>query len=96
MGIQITDLWVTQRRLRQPEQVEEMVTQVKEGGLLPYIQIDEMEDGSLQVGDGHHRLTALWLAGVRVLSLEHYELLPSFGKRGKRRYGQFPDVPWLS
>ena len=84
--MQISEIWVSQRKLRCVGQIPSMVQALEEGGCLPRITLSRSEDGSIQVEDGHHRLTAIWLTGRRWLTKHEYLLLekdqwrPRFGK----------------
>ena len=84
--MQIEEIWMSQRKLRNIAQVAGMVQTIKEGGFLPRILIGHDKDGSVQLEDGHHRLVAYWLAGKSTLSGDEYLLLekdqwrPRFGK----------------
>lgn len=82
----ISEIWMSQRKLRCTEQILAMVKTLKEGGCLPRIMLSRSKDGSIQLENGHHRLTAIWLAGWRQLQKHEYLLLekdqwrPRFGK----------------
>ncbi len=84
--MQITDIWMSQRKLRRIHQIPAMMELLEEGGCLPKIILSRSEDGSIQVEDGHHRLTAIWLTGRQKLYKHEYLLLeknqwkPRFGK----------------
>ena len=84
--MQITDIWMSQRKLRRIHQIPAMMELLEEGGCLPRITLSRSEDGSIQVEDGHHRLTAIWLTRRQKLHKQEYLLLeknqwkPRFGK----------------
>ncbi len=95
MRIQIDELWMTQRKLRNPEQIPIMVSDVREIQALPPVEILELEDGSLEINNGHHRCIALHLAGIQHLEYGEYILLP-VAQSWKRRCGKIKDSPLLS
>lgn len=68
-------LWTSQRTLRRAAQIPALMQLIEDGESLPPIEIVEDADGQLIVTNGHHRLTAYWLAGNRHLSPEHYVML---------------------
>ena len=84
--MQIEDIWVSQRKLRCPEQLAGMIEALADGGLLPPIILNRLEDDTIQVEDGHHRLSVVWLSGRCCLEPWEYLLLekdawrPKFGK----------------
>jgi len=52
-----------------------MVETILAGGLLPPIILFESDDGVVQILDGHHRATAYWIAGRRILAYGDFLLL---------------------
>jgi len=81
----LTTLFVSQRQLRNPAQVRDLVAAVLNQDPIPPILVSEDDDGSLQVEDGHHRLVAYRLAGRTTLARAEYVLIvrtrrrPRFG-----------------
>ncbi len=81
--MRIEEIYVTQRKLRYPDKLLLMIEDIK---LLPPIILGQLEDGTIEVREGHHRLVAFWLAGRKTLSVEEYILVqidksrPRFGK----------------
>jgi hypothetical protein len=86
----LTKLFVSQRRLRTPEQVRGLIESIDRGDLLPPILLSEDDDGTIQIEDGHHRATAYWLAGRIRLEFHEYLLLPR--ERRRPRFGRIPDL----
>lgn len=84
--MQIKELFVSQRRLRDVDQIQEMIVAIEEDRCLPRIDIWVDESGQFQVNDGHHRLVAYWLSGRRSLDRSEYLLIetesyrPRFGR----------------
>jgi hypothetical protein len=82
----IQQIWISQRGLRRFGQVPKMVEDLHNGKLLPKITLSRYEDGEIQLKDGHHRLTAIWLSGRKKLEDHEYLLIetevfrPRFGK----------------
>jgi hypothetical protein len=68
----ITKIWLSQRNLRRAGQIPAMIETLCEGGVLPPITLARCEDGEIQVEDGHHRLTAIWLSGKTALDDHEY------------------------
>lgn len=94
MNIYISDLWATQRKLRNPEQIKSLMASIDSGEEVPPVTINEFPDGSLEVQDGHHRLTARLFLGQKYLRYGEYLLLCQDARR-KVRYWRFRDAPWL-
>jgi len=68
----ITKIWFSQRNLHRAGQIPAMIKTLCEGGVLPQITLARCEDGEIQVEDGHHRLTAIWLSGRTDLYYDEY------------------------
>lgn len=83
-------MFVSQRKLRMPEQVPALVESIRRGDPIPAILLSEDEDGSIQVEDGHHRATAYVLAKRDHLSPHEYLLI----QRGRQRprFGRIRDL----
>lgn len=88
--MQLATLYVSQRRLRHPGQIPALIHAVQSGDPIPPIRLSEDDDGSIQVEDGHHRVTAFWLAGRRELTPQDYLLL-SVAERPRPRFGTVPE-----
>ncbi len=88
--MQISEIYVSQRKLRCVTQLAAMVETLNDGGGLPQITLSRSEDGSIQVEDGHHRLTAIWLSGRR--ELRDYEYLLLEKERWRPRFGRIVDL----
>lgn len=86
----ITETFVSQRLLRNPEQIAHMIQAIRDGSPLPPILIAEHEDGTTQILDGHHRAAAYWLAGRRELLYGEYLALP--GDAARPRFGWIEDL----
>lgn len=86
----LSNLFVSQRRLRSPAQVAGLITCVLHGEPLPPILLSEDEDGSVQIEDGHHRATAFWLSGRAHLEPHEYVLFPR--TRRRPRFGRIADL----
>lgn len=82
----IATLFVSQRKLRNLSQVFNMMGNLE---CLPPIIISESEDGTKQVEDGHHRITAYWLSGRETLLASEYNLIQS--DQHRPRFGRVPD-----
>jgi hypothetical protein len=88
----ITQLYVTQRKLRQPEQVYAIVESIHNGDYIPPILLSETDDGTVQVDDGHHRVLAYWVAGRTELVKNEYILVLT--NRLRPRFGRVIDLLW--
>ena len=62
--MQISGIYVSQRKLRCVAQIPAMIETLEGGGCLPRITLSRWLDSSVQVEDGHHRLTAIWMTGT--------------------------------
>jgi hypothetical protein len=86
----ITNLFVSQRKLRQPGQIPALVEAIRNGDPVPPIRLSEAEDGTVQVDDGHHRIVAYWLSGRTTLKRHEYTLIQS--DRPRPRFGHAADL----
>lgn len=86
----LASLYVSQRRLRNPAQVPALIEAVLNGDPIPPIALSEDDDGSIQVEDGHHRVTAFWLAGRQNLHPQDYLLL-AISECPRPRFGTVPE-----
>jgi hypothetical protein len=86
----ITQLFVSQRKLRTPGQVPALVAAIQQGDGIPPIRLSEAEDGTVQVEDGHHRIVAYWLSGRRRLQRHEYTLILT--DRPRPRFGRVADL----
>jgi hypothetical protein len=86
----ITSLFVSQRKLRNPAQLAALVRAIRDGDPVPRIRLAEAEDGTLQVDDGHHRLVAYRLAGCTWLERHEYVLVQS--NRRRPQFGHVGDL----
>ena len=68
----ITKIWMSQNNLRRAKQIPAMIETIRSGGILPPIVLMRCEDGEIQVEDGHHRLTAIWISGKTELDYNDY------------------------
>ena len=81
--MQIKEIFVSQRRLRNVVQVPGMIQSIESDECLPKIEIWRDEVGTLQINDGHHRLVAYWLSGRRSLGSSEYLLIETDSARAK-------------
>jgi tetratricopeptide (TPR) repeat protein len=86
----LTTMFVSQRKLRAPEQTYTLVDSVLNGEPIKPVLLSEDDDGSIQVEDGHHRVVAYWLAGRLRLRSEEYVLI--LRERLRPRFGRIPDL----
>ena len=86
----ITELFVSQRKLRHPGQIPALVQAIRDGDYIPPIRLAEDEDGLIQVDDGHHRIVAYWLSGRT--KLERYEYTLILTDRQRPRFGRVADL----
>jgi len=84
--MQLSTLYVSQRRLRNPDQIPALVEAIQNGWPVSPVRLSEDDDGSIQVEDGHHRITAFWIAGKHELTPQDYLLL-SIADRPRPRFG---------
>ena len=88
--MEIQSIYVSQRKLRAPEQLVDMIRELEDGGTLPPIVLTRDENGTTQVQDGHHRLTAIWLSGRQHLRPQEFLLVES--ERSRPRFGTVTDL----
>jgi hypothetical protein len=80
----ITQLFVSQRKLRRAGQVPGLVRAIRDGEPIRPIRLSEAADGTVQVDDGHHRAVAYWLAGRSRLGRPEYTLVQTDRPRPRR------------
>ena len=88
--MQIKDIWVSQRQLRNVAQVVSMQIAISREDWLPPITIACCEDGSHQIEDGHHRVVAYWLRGQQNLQYHQYSVVHK--DRWRPRFGRIEDL----
>lgn len=88
--MELSTLFVSQRKLRAPGQVAALMACVRSGEPLPPILLSEDDDGTVQIEDGHHRATAFWLCGRARLEAHEYLLFPR--TRRRPRFGRLADL----
>jgi hypothetical protein len=86
----VTKLFVSQRKLRRPGQIPALVEAIRNGDHVNPIRLSEAEDGTVQVDDGHHRIVAYWLGGRRELKGHEYTLILT--DRLRPRFGRVADL----
>ena len=84
----IERLWFSQARLKRLQQMPDLIAHARNGGLFnlnPIIELHQNEDEEIVINNGHHRVTAAWLAGRKILYREEFIILykdayrPRFG-----------------
>ena len=80
-------IYVTQRKLRNLDQLPFMMEAIVAGDPLPPVILAELEDGTIEIRDGHHRVTAHWLLQAE---LKDYILLQL--DVGRPRFGKIADL----
>jgi hypothetical protein len=88
--MEIHALWMSQRKLRRVGQIPGMIESLEQGDVLPPIVLSRCEDEEIQVEDGHHRLTAIWLSGRKTLLKHEYVLVNK--DQWKPRTGRIQDL----
>ena len=88
--MEISTIYVSQRKLRCVAQIPAMIETLEIGGCLPRITLSRSRDGSVQVEDGHHRLTAICTSGRRELEKHEYLLLEK--DQWRPRFGRMVDL----
>lgn len=86
----ISIIWMSQRSLRRAGQIPAMINHLKKDGVLPPITLLRDEQGVIQLRDGHHRLTAIWLSGRDRLAPHEYVLVDS--DHPPARFGRLLDL----
>ncbi len=86
----ISRLFVSQRKLRRANQIPALVTAIRDGDPILPVRLSEAADGTVQVDDGHHRVMAYWLAGRTRLGRHEYTLVLT--DRPRTRFGRLADL----
>lgn len=85
----LSRVFVTQKRLRNLAQIPALIEAVGDGGLIPPVLLAELEDGTVYIQDGHHRCFAFLLAGRSTLHWGEYIHLPV--DTARPMYGRLTD-----
>lgn len=85
----IHNIFVTQRKLRNPDQLRGMIAAILRGESLPPIILVECD--GIEIEDGHHRSIAYLLAGRDELLFGEYILVPKYLSK-KRRFGTMKEL----
>ena len=88
--MQISEIMMSQRKLRAVEQLSDFISVLNNGGYLTPITLLRCQDDVIQVDDGHHRLCAIWLSGRRILEYGEYLIVES--ERNRPRFGLVTDL----
>ena len=88
--MRISGIYMSQRQLGRAAQIPAMIETLEAGGCLPRITLSRLEDGSIQVEDGHHRLVAIWMTGRQELKQHEYLLLEK--DQWRPRFGRITDL----
>lgn len=73
--IEIEDIFATQRCLKRKEQIAGIVKAIEDGERIEQILLFKADDGKVSVVDGHHRLSAYYLSGKKILQGEEFVLV---------------------
>jgi len=79
MDLSLDTIWITQHKLRKPEQIAGMVKYISDGGSWKSdaanpIVINEFPDGLKIIHNGHHRIVSMFLAGKESLISNEFKL----------------------
>lgn len=85
--IEIEKIWICQKSLKRSGQISKMMSELRG---LPPIELAELENGEIQVEDGHHRLMAYYLSGQTELTSDQYNLTQKTNWRA--RIGKIDDL----
>ena len=89
--VKLENIHVTQRKLRNVDQLPLMLKAIADDDYLPPVRLAEFEDGSIHIEDGHHRCTAYWLSGREHLESHEYLLVYKDGQ-DRVRFGKIADL----
>ena len=88
----IKEIQITQRSLKRASQIPGMLQAIEDKAILPPIMLCEYDDGTIQVDNGHHRLTAYWMSSR--IKLEPWEYTLVY-KEGTPK-ASFGNIEWLA
>lgn len=74
--MELSRIYVTQRRLRNPAQIADLIQGVGALSCLPPVRLGELEDGTVFIMDGHHRCLAYLFTGRITLYWAEFILFP--------------------
>lgn len=87
----IGSLWFTQRTLHRSYNIKELMNIIRGGwDFSTPIMLQESGDGEVEIMNGHHRIVAFWLMGVRELQPHQYKL--QFSEQAFRRIWQVREL----
>ena len=89
--MKLANLHVTQRKLRNVDQLPQMLEAIAEDDVLPPVRLAEFEDGSIHIEDGHHRCLSYWLSGREELEKHEYVLIQK-DDQDRVRFGTISDL----
>lgn len=89
--VKLQEIYVTQRKLRNVDQLPQMLEAIANGDLLPQVRLAEFENGSIHIEDGHHRCLSYWLSGRETLD-EHEYVLILKDEQDRVRFGKLVDL----
>ena len=89
--VNLNAIYVTQRKLRNIDQLQAIVCAIENEEFLPPVRLAEFEDGSIHVEDGHHRCLSYLLSGRNFLEDYEYILVLKY-KVDRIRFGKLVDL----
>lgn len=91
MVMKLNEIYVTQRKLRNVDQLPLMLCAIADDDYLPPVKLAEFEDGSIHIEDGHHRCLSYWLSGRDELERHEYILVYK-DDPDRVRFGKLADL----
>ncbi len=73
--LNIQDIFATQRCLKRKEQIDSLMKSINDGERIEPILLFQDDNGRVSVLDGHHRLSAYYLAGRTILETWEFTLI---------------------
>lgn len=89
--INLSNIWFTQKILKRKEIIPDLIKNINN---LPKIKINILPDNSIEIKNGHHRMTALWISGVREMNIYDFDVFyPEIPRL--RRFWQVNNCPLI-
>lgn len=68
MKIKMNEIWFTQKVLKRIWQIPDIVKAIENEDIIEPIKLQICEDDQIEILNGHHRITAMWLAGLKEIT----------------------------
>jgi len=89
--IKISNIFVTQRNLKRKNRIPSIINSIEKEEYFDPIEVQQLPDNSIEIVNGHHRLTAYYLFGIENLNKTQYNI-KCVDESYKHRFGKITNL----